>query len=124
MARPSIAAIGITLVWPLAFESRIAASERLVGTFPIYGKSAASVKSSTLGLRDSPSARQYLGRALGHALLGATGRARDLRIKGNHGGAQALGDDLCVVLQSRLGVRMPEVALHILDRPVVLHVRG
>src|SRR5687767_1583141 len=36
---------------------------------------------------------------------------------------QTLGDHLCVVLQSRLGVGMSKVTLHVLDGGVVLHVR-
>jgi hypothetical protein len=50
------------------------------------------------------------------------GRARNLSIQSSNSGTQALRDDLRVMPQCSFGVRMPEVALHILDSGVILHM--
>src|ERR1039458_9395423 len=46
--------------------------------------------------------------------FGRDWRAGNLGIQGSDGGTQALGDHLRVMLESSLGVGVPQVALHVL----------
>lgn len=57
------------------------------------------------------------------ALLGFDRRAGDLGVEGGDGGTQALRDHLRVMLESSLRIRVPEVALHVLDRSMARYVR-
>ena len=50
-------------------------------------------------------------------------RTDDLGVEGGDGGTQALGDHLRVMLKSSLRVRVPQVALHVLDSCMALYVR-
>jgi len=47
----------------------------------------------------------------------------DLGVEGGDGGTQALGDHLRVMIESSLRVRVPQVALHVLDSCMALYVR-
>ena len=58
-----------------------------------------------------------------NALL-RSGRASHPSIQSGDRGAQALGNDLCIVAQRRMGIGVPQVALHILDRCEALNVCG
>ena len=71
--------------------------------------------------------RSYSAKELGiptRPLFWLGGWAGNLSIQRSNSGTQALGDDLRVMPQCSFGVRVPEVALHILDGGVILHVRG
>lgn len=56
-------------------------------------------------------------------LFGLDWYASNLCVQSGHCCTQALRDHLGVMLQSSLRASVPEVALHILNRTVVLHVR-
>ena len=63
-------------------------------------------------------------RELLRALFGLGRCAGDLCVQSRNGRVKARWDHLGVMLQSSLGIGMPEVALHIFDGGVILHVRG